>query len=104
MRRFATQGRVIGAPNRKLVIDPAVLAGYAGRFQIEDGPMAEVRVADGKLLVKVNDEETELLPVKESTFYIERNNFTLEFRRDASGKFNELWGYNGTEFAGKRVE
>ena len=62
-RRFATQGRVIRAPNRKLVIDPAVLADYVGRFQIEDGPKAEFRVSDGKLLFKVNDDESELLPV-----------------------------------------
>ncbi len=94
---------MIRGPNRKLIIDPAVLANYAGRFQIEDGLLAEFRVSDGRLLLKVNDDESELLPVTESMFYIERNNFTLEFLRDDSGKFNELWGWNGTEFTGTRV-
>ena len=97
------QGRVIRAPDRKLVVDPAVLANYVGRFQIQDGPEAEFRVSDGKLLLKVNDDESELLPVADATFYVERNNLTLEFLRDDSGKFNELWGWNGSEFTGKRL-
>jgi hypothetical protein len=91
------------APTRKLVIDPAVLAGYAGRFQLQDGLEVSFRVADGKLLLKVREDETELLAVSQSVFYIEENNFTLEFLRDFSGKYNELWGYNGDEFTGKRL-
>jgi dienelactone hydrolase len=97
------QGRVVRGPNRKLVIEPAVLAKYSGRFQFQDGPDAEFRVSDGKLFLKVNDDETELLPETESIFYSEQNNFTLEFRQDASGSFNELWGWNGSEFTGKRM-
>jgi len=101
--QIRTSGRVIRAPTRKLVIDPAVLAGYAGRFQLQDGLEVSFRVADGKLLLKVREDETELLAVSQSVFYIEENNFTLEFLRDSSGKYNELWGYNGDEFTGKRL-
>jgi len=101
--KLRAEGRVIRAPDRKLVVDPAVLAGYAGRFQINDGPEVSVRVADGKLLLKVRDEETELLPVGGSVFYVEENNLTLEFLRDDAGKYNELWGYNGSDFTGKRL-
>ena len=75
----------------------------ASGIQIQDGPEVSFRVADGKLLLKVREDETELLPVSDSVFYIEENNFTLEFLRDAAGKFNELWGYNGDEFTAKRL-
>jgi len=80
-----------------------VLAGYAGKYQIEAGPIIEVFVKDARLFVNVMGEEAELLPVEGATFYMERNNVTVEFLPDASGKFNGLWGWNGSEFTGTRV-
>ena len=97
------QGRTIRGPDRKRVIAPAVLAGYAGKYQIAGGPIVDVLVKGGSLFVNVMGEESELLPVEGNTFYIERNNFMVEFLPDASGKFNALWGWNGSEFTGTRV-
>jgi dienelactone hydrolase len=97
------QGRAIRGPDRKRVVDPAVLAGYAGKYQIAGGPIADVLVKEGRLYLNVMGEEPELLPVEGNTFYIERNNATLEFLPDASGKFNAIWGWNGSEFTGTRV-
>jgi dienelactone hydrolase len=97
------QGRVTRSPDRQRVIAPAVLAGYAGKYQIEAGPIIEVFVKDARLFVNVMGEEAELLPVEGATFYMERNNVTVEFLPDASGRFNGLWGWNGSEFTGTRV-
>jgi hypothetical protein len=97
-------GRKIGRPDKNLVIDPAVLAAYAGKFQVVNGPQAEFRVVEKTLWVKVGNEDLEMNPVTENRFYLPRFNISLEFLRDAQGKVDEVWGYDGQEpFTGKRV-
>jgi hypothetical protein len=98
------QGRMIRRPDKNLVIDPERLASYAGAFQVVDGPRADFRVVGKTLWVKVGNEDLELSPVTENRFYLRRFNVSLEFLRDASGKVDEIWGYDGEEaFTAKRV-
>lgn len=98
------QGRVIRRPDKNLVIDPQLLASYAGKFQVVNGPLADFHVVDKALRVKVGGDDIELLPVGENRFFIPRFNVSLEFLRGADGRFDELSGYDGDEtITGKRV-
>jgi hypothetical protein len=97
------QGRQITRASKDFRIAPERLAACAGKFQIMGGPELEFRVDAGKLKVNVDGIDRELMPVTETLFYVQRDNVTVEFLPDASGQLNELWGFNGNEFTGKRV-
>jgi hypothetical protein len=97
-------GHVIRRPDKNLVIDPQVLESYVGKFQVVEGPLAEFHVVDKKLRLKVNNGDFELSPVTVNRFFLPRLNVSVEFLRDAEGRANEIWAYDGQKaFTGKRV-
>jgi hypothetical protein len=82
--------------------DPKLMAEIAGDYQLNPGPLIEMRVRDGKLLATVGSDEGELDFVEGMTFYVPRFRGWVTFERDASGKFTGLKGYFGEDVEATR--
>jgi len=98
------QGRTLRRPDKNLKIDPRVLAGYVGRYQVGDGAPIEIYLESGKLMVRVNGNVNELIPESETTFYVPLVNARVFFERDAAGKATGFTGWDGEDFEGKKLE
>ena len=88
------------------VIDPAILASYAGTYQAGPGMAAKVRVAGKRLVVKPGDQpEVELLPASDVEFYVLEGPVKIVFEKDATGKTAsfKVW-QNGQQFTAKKTE
>ncbi len=100
------KGRLRHRPSASLAIAPAVLQSYAGRYQIEKGPVLDVLVDGRRLVVRQQgDTETaELLPETEADWSVPKYDVWVHFVRDAAGKVTEFVGFQGSDFTAKRVE
>ncbi len=88
------------------VIDPAILASYAGVYEIGPGFAIKVRVAGKHLEAKAAEQpEVELVPTSDTEFFILQGPVKLVFQKDAAGKVASFKAWqNGQEFAAKRID
>jgi hypothetical protein len=88
------------------VIDPAILASYAGAYQIGPGFAVKVRVAGKRLMAQAAEQpEVELVPASDVEFYALEGPVKLVFEKDAAGRVASFKGWqNGQQFAAKKIE
>jgi dienelactone hydrolase len=101
-----SKGRLRHRPSASLLVEPAILQSYAGRYQIEKGPLLEVFLDGRRLMVRQQGQSDadQLLPESVTEWSVPKYDVWLSFVRDASGKVTELVGYQGGDFTAKRVE
>ena len=90
-------------PDPDLKIDPKVLAGYVGRYQIVDGPIVEVALEGGKLIAHAGN-PAEMIPESEGVFYLPSVNVRVSFTRDAAGKVSGFTGSGDRSLEAKKLE
>jgi len=100
------KGRLRHRPSASLAIAPAALQSYAGRYQIEKGPLLEVFLDGKRLMVRQQGQSDadELLPETATEWSVPKYDVWISFVRDASGKVTELVGYQGGDFTAKKVD
>jgi hypothetical protein len=88
------------------VIDPAILASYAGTYQIAPGFAVKVRVAGGHLVATAGEQpEVEPVPTSDNEFYVLEGPVKIVFEKDAAGKVVSLKAsQNGQQFAAKKID
>lgn len=88
------------------VIDPAILASYAGAYQIGPGVAVKVRVAGKSLMAQAAEQpEVELVPASDVEFYVLQGPVKIVFEKDAAGKAVSFKGWqNGQQFAANKIE
>ena len=88
------------------VIAPAILASYAGVYQIGPGMAVKIRVAGGRLLAQAGEQpEVGLLPASDVEFYVLESPVKIVFEKDAAGKTIAFKGWqNGQPFTAKKIE
>ena len=88
------------------VIDPAILASYAGAYEIAPGFAVKVRVAGKRLEAQAGEQpEVELVPTSDTEFFILEGPVKLVFEKDAAGKVISFKAWqNGQEFGAKRID
>jgi poly(3-hydroxybutyrate) depolymerase len=97
------KGRQLRRPKLNVEVDPKILATYIGQYQT-DGPMIEIHMSDGRLIATVGDDESELVPESESSFYSAKDNVYIEFVRDAAGKVTGFTSYWNGDFEGRKLD
>ena len=98
------QGRPMPRPDPSIRIAPGLLASYAGKYQIDKGPVIEVLNRNNRLAVIVEGTEAELVPTGQASFLVPRFNVRVDFTRDAAGKVTGVTGYGGNDFEGRKLE
>jgi CubicO group peptidase (beta-lactamase class C family) len=71
-----------------VAVDPAVLAGYAGGYEVPGIAKLTIKVSEGRLYANVPalaQEPFELMPQSPTQFFVPSNGLTLEFVTDAKG-------------------
>jgi hypothetical protein len=88
------------------VIAPAILASYAGVYQIGPGMAVKIRVAAGRLVAQAGEQpEVGLLPANDVEFYVLESPVKIVFEKDAAGKTIAFKGWqNGQPFTAKKTE
>jgi len=88
------------------VIDAAILASYAGAYQIAPGFTIKVRVAGQRLEAQPGEQPVvELVPASDVEYYALEGPVRLVFEKDAAGKVISFKGWqNGQEFAAKKID
>ena len=100
------KGRQLHRPKANLSVDPKLLESYAGRYQIEQGPLLEL-FRDGKRLMVRQPGQAdadELLPESETDYDIPKYGVWVSFVRDASGKVTGFTGYQEGSFEAKKLD
>jgi len=90
-------------PDPNLTIDPKVLAGYVGRYQIVDGPLVEMKLEGGKLIAIARG-PAEMIPEGEDVFYAPSANVRVFFSRDETGKLTGFTATGDGGFEAKRLD
>ena len=88
------------------VIDPAILASYAGAYQIAPGFTVKVRVAGRRLVAQAGEQpEVEPVPASDIEFYVLEGPVRIVFEKDAAGKVVSFKAWqNGQQFAAKKID
>ena len=99
------KGRQMHRPKTNLAVDPKVWETYAGRYQIEKGPLIELFQEGKRLMMKLQgqSEADELLPESETEYDIPKYGVWMSFVRDASGKVTGFTGYQDGNFEAKKL-
>ena len=92
-------------PPERFVIDPALLADYAGLYEI-DGDLVSVTADDEGLLVSEDgDRPRRMWPSSDSDFFFDTSLVTISFPRQANGSVNLVIVHlDGVDVEGFRVE
>ena len=100
------KGRQLHRPKTNLTVDAKVLTSYAGRYEIEHGPVLDVFVDGKRLMVKQQGQgdADELLPESETDYDIPKYGVWVSFLRDASGKVTGFTGYQDGNFEAKKLD
>jgi pimeloyl-ACP methyl ester carboxylesterase len=87
------------------VINPEILASYAGTYEIAPTFAIKVRVAGAHLEVKAGEQpEVELVPISDTEFYLLEGPVKVLFEKDATGRVVSLKAWqNGQPFAAKKI-
>jgi hypothetical protein len=97
------QSRQLARPDPHLKIDPKVLAGYVGRYQIVGGPLVEMKLDGGKLIAFVRA-PAEMIPEGKDVFYAPSVPVRVFFTRDETGKLTGFTGFGDGDFEAKRLD
>lgn len=89
--------RVLHRPKKDYVLEAALLAEYAGSYQVEKGPLIVVSSDSGRLVTQVNGTTLRLLSETASDFFAPEFNLHLGFTRDAAGKVTGFTAFSGTQ-------
>jgi hypothetical protein len=88
-------------------VNPAVLAQYTGQYEYGRGFVDTISVVGGKLMSQETGEDkpTELLPLNETTFFVDGDESLTTLEKDASGKVTRyLLRENGQELIAKKIK
>ena len=98
------KGRQVRRPNANLKIDPKVLDSYAGRYQIEQGPLVEVSKDGERLQARVGGQRAlTLVPESETDYVLLEDDVRVSFVSEA-GQVTGFTGYqSGQDFVAKRL-
>lgn len=79
-------------PEKKAVdVDPEILAGYVGEYEIKPDQKFTVKLEGGHLFVSSEKGRwTEILPESVTTFFVEDSDYVLTFKRNESGRVTSL--------------
>ncbi len=83
--------------HRVAKIDPAVLQGYAGKYELPSGTKVELTAAQDKLVLKWGDTTYDLTPEAENSFFVPDSETTVSFKKDANGKVTSMILNDGEE-------
>ncbi len=90
---------------RKAVnLDLSVLKMYEGEYRLEDRTNMKVSVVDGKLISEFTAYRLDLIPESETAFFVEDSEFTLEFKKDETGKVTAVILRVPTELEFKKIK
>jgi poly(3-hydroxybutyrate) depolymerase len=101
----------ISAGPLAMPVDPQVLAAYAGRYQVSDGPIVTIRVDGTRIFLQIPNEpgyeqfagEYELLASSKDHFYVWAST-DITFGRNASGEVDRLvCVLSGVTYEAKKV-
>jgi CubicO group peptidase (beta-lactamase class C family) len=94
------------APAKILKIDPAVYDAYAGKYQLQIGPVVTVTREKDKLMGEVSGiPKFELVPESEATFSVKTLAATVSFEKDKAGKTVQFVLHQGGQsVSAKRIE
>jgi TolB-like protein/Tfp pilus assembly protein PilF len=97
--------RINYEPPERVVIDPALLADYAGLYEI-DGDLVSVTADDEGLLVsEEGNRRRRMWPTTDSDFFFDTSLVTVSFPRHANGSVNSVIVHkDGVDIEGMRVE
>ena len=87
-------------------VDPALFAGYVGRFQLAPDFILSVTTEDGRLFTQVTGQpKFEVFPMSEKEYFLKVVEARITFETDAEGKATSLTLHqNGQDMPAKRVE
>jgi hypothetical protein len=91
-------------------VDPQVLAAYAGRYQVSDGPIVTIRIDGTRVFLQIPNQqgcdgsgECELFAGSEDQFYL-WGATNITFGRNASGEVDRLVGvFSNVTYEAKKV-
>ena len=94
-RLFAQHDRVAN-PRQKINVDPAVLARYAGKYQLAPELVFDITLVDGQLRVRLGDQpQFPLFAESPSRFFLDVVDAQITFVVDASGNTSALVLHQG---------
>jgi dienelactone hydrolase len=104
--QLRAKGRIRHRPKPNFRVPPELAASYVGRYQLEKGPVFEVAVEGGNLVLRPagGGDTLTLVPETETSFSVPMGDLWLSFTRDASGKVTGLGGYHNGDFAAKKLD
>jgi CubicO group peptidase (beta-lactamase class C family) len=74
-----------------VAVDPAILESYTGQYELEPGVVITVTRAGSQLMARRPGENNiELIPLSETTFQIGSFDIKVSFKRDDTGKVDQL--------------
>jgi CubicO group peptidase (beta-lactamase class C family) len=87
-------------------IDPEIYEEYAGKYELRPGFILAVTIDDGWLLVEpTGQQQIEMVPESETSFFVREVDARLEFLRNDNGDIHQLVLYQGgQEMAAPRIE
>jgi Domain of unknown function (DUF3471)/Domain of unknown function (DUF4440) len=88
-------------------VSPAILAQYAGQYEYGPGFVDTISVVGGKLMSQETGEDkpTELLPLNETTFFVDGDESLTTFEKDPSGKVSRyVLRESGQELIAKKIK
>jgi hypothetical protein len=88
-------------------VNPAVFAQYTGQYEYGRGFVDTISVVGGKLMSQETGEDkpTELLPLNQTTFFVDGDESLTTFEKDASGKVTRyVLRENGQELIAKKIK
>ena len=106
-RKLLDMGVDVSALIPEVVVAPATLATYVGRYRFSTDVVATIgQDPDGTLTVQViGVPETTLVPTSEHEFFLENSDAQLSFNRDAVGRVDSLnWRLPGRNVRASRID
>ena len=87
-------------------IDPEIYEEYVGKYELRPGFILAVTTDDGRLLVEpTGQQQIEMVPESETSFFVREVDARLEFLRNDNGDIHQLVLYQGgQEMAAPRIE
>ncbi len=86
-------------------VDPAVYAGFEGKYGANDGAILNVATKDNRLYIQPPDAPLlELCPKSPTEYFLKGANVQVSFSRDESGKTSKLvWHQNGHHIPAEKL-
>lgn len=94
-------------PVREVIeVAPAVLASYAGRYELMPDFFVVVRIEDGQLIAEPTGQQPDpFYPERENFFFSKTEDVQIEFIKNAQGEVDQIIVYQGDQkYPGKRLE